>query len=78
MQVFAEVSNLIANVPFDIIDDGPNGNGSHLVVSRPLLAGLYDVVITLFTATARDSDRGATSWYWVRVNGKHRRMCSYT
>lgn len=71
LQLFAEVSNLTANVPF-YIDNDPNGDESHLAVSRPLLTGDYDVVITVFQADSMDSERRETSWYWIGVIGKHR------
>ena len=60
---------MTANSPFTI-DDGPHGNASYLVVSRPLLAGVYDLVITAYAALSRASTRFSNAWYQVRVEGQ--------
>lgn len=68
-ELVAEVSNLTANVPFYIDDK------SQLAVSRPLMVGDYDVVFTLESIVFSVM---RTSWYWIRVIGKHIGKCIIT
>ena len=67
MQVSVEVSELTANVPF-VINNATSGNESHLVVSRPLQPGVYDVLIVAYCN--RNVIHPAThSYYKVSIEG---------